>query len=797
MSRLRMLRLDDVTLKGEYERFPRNIRWLEWSPKDLNCLPCCLHLDNMVVLDLSSSSIVRLWDGQKVLHQLKVLDLRYCRSLVVCPDFKSMPHLEILNLKECEMVSELHPSIGLLKNLCELCLSSCTSLKELPEQIYGLTSLQKLDLSCCKIIALPLQYGDSKSSEQLGKLQVLLLSECRKLTKCPDFGKMPNLKRLSFKDCEKMNDIDPSIGHLKRLIRLDLGSCSSLEELPQEIGQLTSLEELDLSSCSQISSLLESMGHLKQLKSLDLSSCSSLQEVPKSIMSLDQLETLSIYRCDLLKSLPPLPPSLIRLDANSCSLLESVGDISNVKGLQNLDLGGCEKLLDVAGIEQLKFLEYLNLAYCRSLCVSVVGRMKEACYPKFHNSSNSKKVERIAATTANVKDLDRLKKLYLYGCESLTKSPHFTSNMTHLEYLELGGLVNMTEVDPSIRHLKALTSLSLINSKSLKELPEEVCQLTSLEHLGLSDCCQITALPESVGHLKQLRWLELENCSSLREVPESICLLPHLERLNAWGCTSLASLPNSLGNLKSLRELHLGGTTIEQLPDSIIQLENLYDLSVPNCNNLEFLPRLPPSVTSLHARYCGKLLDILGIEQLTGLRTFRLERCTSLENSFLERLESIFFNNEGMKYFSIPGRLIEGGSSYPQSLSFPFPRHLKDFQRTTLYLYVDESSFNNIRSVLDSQQEEETIVRLVFSINHVQFLFSASFGYKYHGHIPTASFSYEEVMKKVADVDRTGMMKIHLSIDDCTLLHGDFFSFDPDALYSFDRGQNAVRVVFH
>ncbi|CAN6446199.1 unnamed protein product [Victoria cruziana] len=66
MSRLRMLRLNEVTFKGEYERFPRNIRWLQWRPKDLLCLPSCLHLDNMVVLDLSGSSTLRLWDGQKV-----------------------------------------------------------------------------------------------------------------------------------------------------------------------------------------------------------------------------------------------------------------------------------------------------------------------------------------------------------------------------------------------------------------------------------------------------------------------------------------------------------------------------------------------------------------------------------------------------------------------------------------------------------------------------------------------------------------------------------------------------------
>ncbi|CAN6446185.1 unnamed protein product [Victoria cruziana] len=735
MSRLRMLRMENVALNGEYERFPRNIRWLECSFRDLDCLPGCLHLDNMVLLNISRSSILQLWDGQKVLYQLKVLNLSYCWNLRVCPDFTSMPRLEILNLEYCTKMSELDPSIGHPKSLIELYLADCESLKELPEEIYELTTLQKLDLSACdKITALPRHSGDSRSSSEqhvLGKLQVLLLDDCISLTRCPDFIKMPNLETLSFENCEKMNKIDPSIGHLKRLIRLDLRECSSLKELPQEIGQSTSLKELELSYCSQISSLPESMGRLKQLNSLHLQGCSSLQEVPKSIGSLDQLETLSISYCELLQFLPPLPPSLIRLDASYCGQLESVGDISNVKGLKVLDLSDCERLLDVAGIEQSKSLEFLSLWGCRRLSDSILER---------------------------IKDLDRLKELNLHGCESLTKSPHFTSNMTHLRYLDFSDCANMTEVDPSIRHLKALTRLKLRNCESLTELPEEVCQLTSLEVL------------------------DLENCFSLREVPESICLLLHLQRLDLSG-TAIEHLPDSICLLLHLRRLDLSGTAIKQLPQSIIQLENLHSLFVRRCNNLEFLPKLPPSVTNLDVGGCGDLLDILGIEQLTGLEEFAVRGCIRLEDSLVE---SIFLNNEHLKRFSISRRLIEGGSSYPQSLSFPFP---KGFRRATLYLYVDEISFNNIRSVLDkrygfesmgssgesddseqeeesddfnnirsvldSQQEEESVipvVRLLFSINDVRFLLSASVDYCLdYDDIPTARFSYEEAMKKVAE----------------------------------------------
>ncbi|CAN6446071.1 unnamed protein product [Victoria cruziana] len=1057
MSQLRMLRLDKVTLEGKYETFPRNIRWLDWSPQDLDSLPSSLHLENIAVLDLSWSSIVRVWDLRKVFHQLKVLDLGHCTSLVICPDFTSMSHLEILNFYGCVKMSELHPSIGLLKSLAELCLASCESLKELPETVYELSSLQKLDLSGCEITAFPPPSSDSKSSEQhvLGKLEVLLLNDCRNLIICPDFVKMPNLGRLSFSWCKEMNELhpsiwclksliylnlrgcsslkglpqeagqltslkqlnqeecsqvtalpspiedsmsskqskdsklseqhvleklevlllddcydlimcpdftkmrnletlsfhncgklselgpsigcleslthldlgyceslkglpreawqltslevlnlrgcsqitalpsligdsmssnqplleklkflnlgycssliscpnftsmphlerlwlgycaeiselDPSICHLKSLTQLDLNSCGSLKELPPEIGQLTSLKKLDLSGCSQISCLPESIGHLKQLNQLLLQGCSSLQEVPKSIVSLDQLETLWISYSDLLKSLPRLPPSLIALYASNCSQLERMGDISNVEGLQKLDLSFGERLVDVPGIEQLNFLEFLNLGECRSLCDSIVRR---------------------------IKDLAKLKKLEFGNCESLTKSPHFTSNMTHLEHLYFGGCVQMVEVDPSIHHLKALTSLNLWNCKSLKELPEEVSQLTSLEHLNLSGCCQITALPEFIGHLKQLQHLDLENCSSLREVPESICLLLDLEELNASLCKNLAALPNSLGKLKRLSYLDLSWTAIEQLPDTIIQLEMLDHLSVAHCNALKFLPQLPPSLTHLNAEFCvelerigdvsflkgleilnltccRKLPDIPGIEQLTGLQFLLLGGCISLQYSFLERLQSIFLNIKDPEDFAIPGRLITGRSPYPQSLSFPVPKHFKNFHGSMLYLYVDESCLSGIRlalheSSLNSGRSERpesmgssdedrnqldsiasgiadessigtdevgrSVVRLSLSINDVQFPFSASFDdWNDEGRtIPIATFRCEELMQKVAeaDVDCIWMMNMHVSIDGCTLLHGHFFS--PDAYEQEDinsvlgeLGHNIVVVLF-
>ncbi|KAF3778168.1 Leucine-rich repeat receptor-like protein kinase, partial [Nymphaea thermarum] len=430
MSQIRMLRLGDVPLTGEYADFPRTLKCLQWSPRYLDALPSTLPLENIVVLDLSQSYITQVWNHHgfreaKVFGQLKVLNLSECWRLTICPDFKRIAYLENLDLSYCWKLIELHPSIGHLKSLTHLCLEGCQSLKELPDGVWQLTSLELLDLSyCSQITTLPSQLLDSKSSKRalLGKLKVMDLSSCNNLTICPDFRCMPYIEELDFSGCKKLSELHPSIGHLKSLTHLFLKECKSLKELPEGVWQLTSLELLDLSYCSQITTLPsqlgnsrqlkqlylyrtiitalpESMRELKQLNHLALNGCRLLKEIPEwihscvslrkldlswtdikelpcSFTSLEKLECLLVAGCHRLKFLPQLPPSLTILDASWCYELEMIADVSNAEKLQEMNLWGCENLVDVLGIEQLRHLKTLNLERCRSLSVSLCGRVK-------------------------------------------------------------------------------------------------------------------------------------------------------------------------------------------------------------------------------------------------------------------------------------------------------------------------------------------------------------------------------------------------------------------------------------
>ncbi|XP_031476370.1 disease resistance protein RPV1-like [Nymphaea colorata] len=882
MSELRMLRLGkNVELKGEFEHFPTKLRWLQWCiEEDLDSLPGGLHLENIVVLDLSCSRITQLWNPQglestKVFGKMKVLNLACCWNLTNCLDFERMPHLKKLDLSYCVPMSELDPSIGHLKSLTHFSLLGCGSLKTLPPEIWQLTSLEELDLSSCtEITALPSQMEDPKSLKPvlLGKLRVLNFKSCHNLTICPDFTSMPYIEKFDFSSCEKMSELHPSIGLLERLTHLPLRKCGSLKAVPQEIWQLTSLEELDLSSCTEITTLPSQMedpkslepvllGKLKvvnfgdcsnltgcpdftsmpHLEILDFRSCTKMSELDPSIGLLESLTHLNLSGCESLKTLPReiwQLTSLIRLDLShcteittlpsqmedpkslkpvllgklrvlyfiNCSNLTSCPDFTSMPHLETLDFTNCTKMSELdPSIGLLESLTHLSLKKCGSL-KAVPQEIWQLTSLEELDLSFCIEITTLPSQMEDPKSLEpvllgKLEVLEFEGCSNLTICPDFTS-MPHLETLDFTNCTKMSELDPSIGLLESLAHLNLRECWSLKTLPQEIWQLTSLEELDLTGCYQISALPESMRHLKQLKWLYLQRCSSLTEILECICSFLNLE------------------------ELDLSWTTIEELPHSIVSLEKLEVLSVSHCHGLKLLPWFLPSLTELEARGCGKLEDVPGINQMILLRRLHLGGCRSLHDSFFERLQEAHFEN--LEEFSISGRrVIDGGSSYPQSISFLLP---KQFDRGIVYLHVEKSSLDNICSEVDEWEDESPkgeedrnmdsndselayksipsdevkdsrpgrVVLIEMTTGDAKFQFSAllrikthrsSYGYdepdKYRK-LPTATFGGDSELMKMAkqgefkgngDARLRTMMTMRVSIDGCVLLHGDLFTY--------------------
>jgi hypothetical protein len=134
-------------------------------------------------------------------------------------------------------------------------------LKNLPEEIGNLSSLNKLNLRHSDITSLPTYIG------KLQNLKEIDLSRTGKLKNLPEeIGNLSNLNK--FELCfSKIRSLPTSIGKLQNLKEIDLSGTSQLENLPEEFGNLSSLNKLNLRS-SKIRSLPTSMYRLHNLRAV-------------------------------------------------------------------------------------------------------------------------------------------------------------------------------------------------------------------------------------------------------------------------------------------------------------------------------------------------------------------------------------------------------------------------------------------------------------------------------------------------------------------------------------------------
>ncbi|XP_028763095.1 putative disease resistance protein At4g11170 [Neltuma alba] len=152
MKRLRLLRLDNVQLRGDYEYISKDLKWLCWHHLPMKYIPSNLYQEDLVVIDLQHSSLRQVWKESQLLESLKILNLSHSPHLVQTPDFLKLPNLEELILKDCPSLDTIHHSIGLHHKLLLLNLENCIGLRSLPRNIYRLKCLKTLILSGCKNI---------------------------------------------------------------------------------------------------------------------------------------------------------------------------------------------------------------------------------------------------------------------------------------------------------------------------------------------------------------------------------------------------------------------------------------------------------------------------------------------------------------------------------------------------------------------------------------------------------------------------------------------------------------------
>ncbi|KAJ9554658.1 hypothetical protein OSB04_018703 [Centaurea solstitialis] len=330
------IELEALHIKQQWDKVPYNLPQVVENMKRLRWI-CCIRYPttsftgkfqptNLCYMELRYSLLEKLWDGNKFLPNLKVIDLAYSRKLVSTPDLRVVPCLERMILRRCDKLREIHPSIGYHENLVFVDMENCRSLDFFPPIV------------------------------EMRKLETLILSSCNRLHKFPEIQKrMDNLIELRLRK-SGIEIVPSSIGRFcTNLLSLDLRNCDHLQSIEGNFHRLKHLEGLYLNGCDQLKIPVEGL--------FDVECC--LQGLSVSWTSFKGL-----HQGAASMKLFGFTHSLRRLNLSSSKLVD--GDISSVfckelSNLQVLDLSGNDFSRLHSSLSQLPRLKLLDLSNCLNL----------------------------------------------------------------------------------------------------------------------------------------------------------------------------------------------------------------------------------------------------------------------------------------------------------------------------------------------------------------------------------------------------------------------------------------------
>lgn len=432
-------------------------------------------------------------------------------------------------------------------------------------------------------------------------LKVIILSQCQKLIKTPDFTEFLSLEELFLIGCSRLQEIPPSLLVHQKLKVLYIKDCTSLERLPEKIG-MNSLRKLVLSGCLKLKNFPEigsSMGCLSELF-LDRTSITGL---PLPIEFLYGLVLLSLKDCKNFEYLP--------------------SHISGLKRLQILNLSGCSKLR--------KFPEIVERMECLSelyLDGTAVTKLPIDLLPglAFLNLKDCKNFESLGSDV--ITGLKHLKILNLSGCSKLRMFPKFLEKMECLTELNLEGTA-IGELS-SFEELCELVGLNLEKGMTVLKLIK-LHSLTSLQRLSVNS---------SASYSMDIKLRPLSMLCSIRKIDLSDCNLGE------------GAIPIDICRFAQLETLNLSGNNFVSLPGTINCLSKLKDLILEGCKRLKSLPELPSSIEKVRVDGCV-LLETLSIVRvyksfnLYAINCLKLVKnndlAISVVNMFLEVSLSIYF----------------------------------------------------------------------------------------------------------------------------------------------------------
>ncbi|CAH1431589.1 unnamed protein product [Lactuca virosa] len=345
----------------------KNLRWIDWKRDLASPLPTNFPPREICCLILCCISLTQLWEGYKMLPNLRSMELSGLEKLIMTPDFDGLPNLERFTLIWTSYLEEIHPSLGHLEKLVFLSIENCFSLKMCPP-ITQLKNLKTLEFGGCpKLFKLSeiqqcmdnLQHLHLDNSGKEGASYRRSYTNCSVTSRtcgCRNHGgdikvKKPEDNLIDVEQCcleetcfrrNNMNHIGLQFFHTG-LRNLNLSYCNlGDEDIGSNVWELPNLQYLSLAA-NNFSRLDFNFLRLPQLKKLFIPYCEDLIELLE-LRQLPRLKWLNVSDCKSLVELSELPSSIAVVNADGCTSLESFGDISNCKWLSKVTLRGENKL---------------------------------------------------------------------------------------------------------------------------------------------------------------------------------------------------------------------------------------------------------------------------------------------------------------------------------------------------------------------------------------------------------------------------------------------------------------------
>ncbi|KAH7688918.1 L domain-like protein [Dioscorea alata] len=229
------------------------LRLYKCSPVSLPAVGCLSFLQTVLLVEME----LILEDLATVFPSLK--DLRiYKKSTIIFQNVPSsvttqihncFPCLDFLRIEGCDEVNGLQWPISF----------------QLPQCLYGLSSLTRLELISAKIKNFPIEVMAT-----LHALFRLNLGDCSELLSVEGLQALPCLRYLYISNCPKFRLW--CMEEIPMLCGIDISLCQDLESLPAWLHRLPSLKKLSIHQCPKFDSLPEG-GLPFSLETLEIIEC--------------------------------------------------------------------------------------------------------------------------------------------------------------------------------------------------------------------------------------------------------------------------------------------------------------------------------------------------------------------------------------------------------------------------------------------------------------------------------------------------------------------------------------------